>query len=433
MPPFQSSADDDLSDFFKRCRLPQDTRSRCWDFAHREFPNEETEETEPQGYCSYTLGVGRDTIVQFRPEVHKIDVRVTAAAKDTYGSFAPQTESLGVLDVPTLCSTDDVGGASDRQPVDEAVVIDDGCCKRYSSLHVYSMVRIPGQSVAELRSSWEESSLPAAELQRQRKDVIREFARFVALGWKSACSASDPAVSIHRGRIGGSIRWRLHEMSAHLPSRFQPAVGNILERLDGIESLPWVLTHGDVVPANMMVQRSQGNLPREIVLSGFLDWAEAEYLPFGVGTYGLEALLGETGSDGHFGYYPEAEDLRKHFWIVLEAEIPDLRPGTGSESFRKNVETAHVLGVLLWHGIAFDNGRLDRVVDEGKLEDAEEVRMLDLFFARNEKPQGEAIAFGRSGELDRSRLVKHQEPSSAFPDIWECIRCLSFHHGRMGR
>lgn len=429
----QSSVDDDVSDFFERCGLPRNTRSRCLDLSRRIFPNEETKETEPQGYCSYTLCVGRDTIVQFRPTVHKLDVRVTDAARTIYGSLAPRTKLLDVIDVSTSCSPDDVGGHSYRQPVDEAVVIDDGCDNSHSSLHVYSLSRIPGVSVTELRASWAQSSSPAAELRRQRKDVVSEFARFITLGWKSARSASDSAVSSLRGRIGGSIRWRLQEMRAHLPARFQPSVRDILDRLGDIEALPWVLTHGDVVPANMVVQKSQSPSPGGLVLSGFLDWAEAEYLPFGVGIYGLEALLGEAAHDGRFGYYPEAQELRDYFWLRLEAEIPELRPQIGPEGFRKNVEAAHTLGVLLWHGIAFDNGRLDRVVDEGKLEDAEEVRILDLFFALKEESRDERVTSGHRVEPDRDSLVKPLDLSRVFSDIWTCIRHLSFGDRHMGR
>lgn len=429
----QSSVNDEVSDFFERCGLPQDTRSRCWDLAQHAFPNECIEESKPQGYCSYTLCVGRDTIVQFRPRVHKLDTRVTAAAEHIYGSLAPQTKLLDVMDIPTSFSPDDASGDSHRQPEDEAVVIDDGCYKSHVSLYVYSLSRIPGQSVTELSASWVRSSLPATVIRRQREGVISEFARFIAIGWKSARSASDPAVSILRGRVGGSIRWRLQKMLDHLPSRFQPAVKSILERLDDIESLPWVLTHGDVVPDNMMVRKAQNASSKEVALSGFLDWAEAEYLPFGIGIYGLEALLGESDHDGRFDYYPEAKELREHFWLKLESEIPDLRLQTRSKSLKRNIETAHALGVLLWHGIAFDDGRLDRVVDEEKSEDAEEVRMLNLFFSRDEKTRDERVESGHGIGLDSNRLVKTLDLSGPLPDIWACVRQLSFGDKRMGR
>lgn len=413
----QSSLDDDVSSFFERCGLPRDTRSRCWDLVRRVFPDGDIEESQPQGYCSYTLCVGRDTIVQFRPTVHKLDTRLAAAAEHIYGSFAPRTKLLEVVQFPESHAPGNVGGHSHQQPVDEAVVIEDGCHMSHTSLHVYSLERIPGISVAELRASWTQSWLPTADLQRQREDVISAFARFIAIGWKSARSPSDPVVSSLRGRVGGSIRWRLQEMRAHLPQRFQPAVRDILGRLDDVERLPWVLTHGDVVPANMMVRRPRGSSSGEVALSGFLDWAEAEYLPFGIGIYGLEALLGEPARDGRFSYYPESAELREYFWQMLEAEVPELRLQAGSEGFRKSVEAAHALGVLLWHGIAFDDGRLDRVVDERKIEDAEEVRILDLFIARNDGPRVEGVASRHSHEAEKSGLVKPLDLIRALLDI----------------
>lgn len=397
------------------------------------FPTEDIEESKPQGYCSYTLSIGRDTILQFRPPVHKLDIRVTAAAQSIYGSLAPQIKLLDVINVPRSCPPDDAGERSHQQPVDEAVVIDDGCYESHTSLYVYSMTRIPGISVAELRAPSERALSPEAELRRQRETVISEFARFIAIGWKSARPASDPTVSSLRGRVGGSMRWRLQEMRAHLPTRFQSFVGNVLDQLNDIESLPWVLTHGDVVPANMMVQNPQFGSSGETVFSGFLDWAEAEFLPFGVGIYGLEVFLGENDCNSHFGYYPEAKELRDYFWVRLEAEIPDLRLQSRPEGFRKKVETAHTLGVLLWHGIAFDNGRLNRVVDERNLDDAEELRMLDLFFSCDDKPKDESVASAQLLESDNNGLAEHFDLGRAVPDIWACTGRLSFADRRMVR
>lgn len=423
----QSSVDDDISgDFFERCGLARESWLRCWELARHLFPSEAIEEAKPQGYCSYTLCVGSETILQFRPEVHKLDIRISTAAQTIYAGLAPQTSLLDVVNLPKSCPSGGAGARPHQQPVDEAVVIDDGCCKSDVSLYVYSMARIPGISVTELRAASLRSTPPAADLRRQREDVISEFARFISIGWKSARPAEDSVVSILRGRIGGTMRWRLQEMQAHLPARFRDSAGDILESLDDIESLPWVLTHGDVVPANMMVHKPQLASPGEIVMSGFLDWAEAEYLPFGVGIYGLEALLGESDCDGHFAYYSEAEELRELFWMKLEAEIPELRLQPGSERFSNRVEAAHVLGVLLWHGIAFDNGKLDRVVDESNVDDAEEVRILDLFFSRDEKHGDEQVAYAHRLGSDRNALAKPSELGRVVPDILVMYRASEY-------
>jgi hypothetical protein len=109
-------------------------------------------------------------------------------------------------------------------------------------------------------------------------------------------------------------------------------------------------------------------------LIGLLDWAEAEWLPFGVGMYGLEELLGEENKEGKFVYYPEAKQLRNLFWKELLLLIPELSRDSKTAAL---VKKAQRLGILLWHGIAFDDGKLDRVVEEGR--DDQEIQRLDEF------------------------------------------------------
>jgi hypothetical protein len=177
---------------------------------------------------------------------------------------------------------------------------------------------------------------------------------------------SSSANQIEPGIIGKSIASRLKSLSTELPVRFQSAARRIIRELRYIEALPWVLTHGDIVAGNVMVEPSSGHLV------GLVDWAEAEYLPFGVSFYGLEEFLGETSPTG-FQYYRDASDLRSVFWAELKKQIPEL----GQREILKAVELARDLGVLLWHGIAFDNGAISRVVQEGK--DVEEIYRLDAF------------------------------------------------------
>ncbi|ROW12327.1 hypothetical protein VMCG_00428 [Cytospora schulzeri] len=369
--------------FFERCNLPPDTRDRCWAFVREAFPGRTIEEVKSQGYCSYTLCVAQDTIVQFRPPVHRLEIRLAEATQGVYGSRAPRTELEGVLASPQSSSKDYQGRKDCRTPIDEAIAIDDDAYEDEpgTSLYVYSMTRIPGISLAELYASLKYSALSLSQLRQQREVIVDHFAKFIATGWNSARPASDSTVSTLRGKVGGSIKWRLEQMKAHLPQRFHSVVRETLDRLDEIESLPWALTHGDVVPANVMVCPPRDNTGISVV-SGFVDWAETEYLPFGVGLYGLEELLGETGVDGRFAYYVEAEELRKLFWSRLAVQILgiSIHPGT---HYRELIEAAHTLGVLLWHGIAFDNGRLRRVVEEGK--DDEELWRLDIFLNRKTK------------------------------------------------
>jgi hypothetical protein len=113
-------------------------------------------------------------------------------------------------------------------------------------------------------------------------------------------------------------------------------------------------------------------------LTGFVDWAEAELLPFGICLYGLEEILGEMTPDG-FQYCPDASDLREIFWAELAEKIPEMRESAVVEA----VKLSRDLGVLLWHGIAFDNGAIDRVVQEGR--DIDEIHRLHAFLDSSEQ------------------------------------------------
>lgn len=365
---------DGVAAFFTRCGLSPDVQEQCCALARELFPGERIEEARPQGYCSYTLCVGTETILQFRPPAYKLRMSVAEAACDVYGELAPRTRLLAVLRPPRHPSLKGVGKDLDgTEPLDEGVVMEaDQDC-----LDAVSMARIRGTSLPELRASFTTGLLSLSMTRESHRSVISQFARFVATGLRHCRQGSDVKVSDLRGRVGGSLRWRLEQMHAHLPVRFRHVTNSFLNSLEKITSIPWVLTHGDIVPANIMVEPSKSN-PGRLNLTGLLDWAEAEYLPFGVGLYGLEELLGETGADGRFSHYAEQGELRGLFWTQLEAELSCLGFAL-NDSSRAIVDAAHALGVLLWHGFAFDGGRLDRVVQEGV--DDEEILRLDLFFA----------------------------------------------------
>ncbi|OTB08018.1 hypothetical protein M426DRAFT_317522 [Hypoxylon sp. CI-4A] len=313
--------------FFDRCELPASVKYDCDAFVRARY-SEPSRPAPFQGYCSYTVFVGEETVVQFRPLAYRLDVGITEAACDVFGPFAPETESLGELEG--------------------------------TGLHVFSMKRIPGVSLADLRA---EIKLPQGRSKRAL--VVRDFARLQAKTWSHAVSRKEVT---EKRTVGSSIRWRLELMANELPLRFRSIARPILENLSDIEALPWVLSHGDFLPSNIMVSPNSGEL------TGLVDWAEAEYLPFGIGMYGLQELLGEDNKDGHFVYYPEAKHLRNLFWSELWSGLPELARDARKAAL---VRQAQLLGILLWHGIAFDNGKLDRAVEEGK--DDGEIERLDAF------------------------------------------------------
>ena len=68
-----------------------------------------------------------------------------------------------------------------------------------------------------------------------------------------------------------------------------------------------------------------------------------------------------------------AEGLRLDFWNEMERLVPAMQDAAILDAVRLSRD----VGVLLWHGIAFDDGRLDRVVEPGI--DAEEIAYLSAF------------------------------------------------------
>ncbi|KAI0816688.1 hypothetical protein GGR55DRAFT_686187 [Xylaria sp. FL0064] len=325
-----SSSDSGVSykPFFDRCNLPATVKDDCDAFAKSRY-SDIVQPAPFQGYCSYTLFVGEETVVQFRPSAHKLDIGLTSTASNIFKNLAPETEYLG-----QLTGTD---------------------------LHTFSMRKLPGISLADYR---ERSSRRSA-----REQIIRDFAQIQALAWRNARHVES--LPGQKRTVGSSLRSRLELMSASLPIRFRRIASFVLSDIFEIEALPWVFTHGDFLATNIMVNPYSGKL------TGLLDWAEAEWLPFGVGMYGLEELLGEDNQNGRFVYYPEATRLRDLFWNQLILLIPEL---ARDARFAALVKKAQILGVLLWHGIAFDDGKLNRVVEEGK--DDREIQRLAVFLSQ---------------------------------------------------
>ncbi|KAK0609112.1 hypothetical protein DIS24_g12489 [Lasiodiplodia hormozganensis] len=206
--------------------------------------------------------------------------------------------------------------------------------------------------------------------------------------------------------------------------------------------LPLTLNHGDLVPGNILVDRATGRL------TGVVDWAEAELGWWGLPLYGVEFLLGfvesrrhrrspereekndmeeeagdaddtpgvawgaeakgggggggtSGGSEGtarafEWTYYAQAEELRRLFWEEVEREIGGGGGGRGfgEPEVRRAVEVVRDVGVLLWFGFAWDDGKVDRVVNE--VDDPREVLLLETFL--------DVGAYGGIAEWEKARL-----------------------------
>lgn len=187
------------------------------------------------------------------------------------------------------------------------------------------------------------------------------------------------------GIIGSSIPQRLQSLEQHLPSPELRHIAHISRQSYAqgtLDMLPIVLNHGDLLPCNLLVDPSTWHL------TGVVDWAEAEYLPFGMTLYGIEHLLGgymyrdmtemSPGGEGgggknsaSFVFYQEANMLREIFWNRLLDRVHVLR----RSDMWHAMCLSRTIGILLWHGIAWDGGKRDRVVDYQR--DGEEVSCLE--------------------------------------------------------
>lgn len=319
-----------LDDFFVRRKLGSCVRDECDAFVQSRYP-QSSRPAPFQGYCSYTVIVGDDQIIQFRPPEHIFDIDIATTACRVFGKIVPEVEFLGVAET--------------------------------NELHMYSMRKLEGSSLQDLRAP---SALKNTEV--VRRQVVRHFAGLQAQSWRFRMTGDKIA---KKGTVGSSLQWRIDLMVPRLPDRFKSIAETVQAKLQDIERLPWVVSHGDFIPANVLVCPQTGDI------TGLLDWAEAEWLPFGVGMYGLEELLGED-VDGRFRYYPEARALRSLFWSDLLSAVPEL---SQDHNLMQLVRDAQTLGILLWHGIAFDDGSLDRVVEVGV--DDREIQRLQAFLLDN--------------------------------------------------
>ena len=285
-------------------------------------------------------------MVQVRPARCQLRLDIARAARGVYGPLAPETRAVEVC-LP--------GG-----------------------LVGYEMGRVRGRALSLLLHG------DAVESDRQAKQrtLVTSFAHLLARSWpggKAARrrdsvvqpsspppSATDPGtmLSLCTGKVGSQIAPKLLKLAAALPderlrSRAQEALENLQRVVAG--GYPVVLNHGDLIPSNILVDEETWNI------TGLVDWAEAEFLPFGMCLYGLEHLLGNLHEVSHpnggskrsvWAYDDNAEQLRQLFYDTLTSLVPELKHR------RAELWLMRDIGVFLWHGYAWDDGAIDRVVDE---------------------------------------------------------------------
>lgn len=301
-----------------------------------------------QGGCSYTVVVvvrGRhdkavdvDVVVQFRFIKHAILRAIAQDVRRSFGDLVPDPVWFEEFETR--------GGVK---------------------LQACAMTVVKGRAFGDLQPC--ERRLWKSDYTRLR-GLMLDMACFFATGWRAAVKEPYNPARVD-GKVGCSIRQRLVLLESGLPTFWLRARARMTRHaFDSglLDCLPIALNHGDLLPTNIMVEHQSWRL------TGLVDWAEAEYLPFGMTLYGLEHLLGFMGNDHQrFVYYEQANELRNVFWQRLRIELPEL----ADRSKWKAMKLSREIGILLWHGIAWDDGKLNRVVDYEH--DREEVACLESF------------------------------------------------------
>ncbi|KAI4686686.1 hypothetical protein J4E81_008346 [Alternaria sp. BMP 2799] len=361
--------------FWNRFGLPLEDRKVCVKAVRDRYEDCDVEEFVEQGYCSYTLLVtppkvafARENtgpqataeveredapalIVQLRPPQHALDLNVVRAASTAHPALAPTIEDLDLTLPRAICA--------------------------------YEMRKVDGTPLSRLQQHGH--SLDDSAGQRLER-LITSFANLIAQSWHSlhkvhehtrtvrADSPMDerPSMLAHcRGKVGSTMISRLKRLASELPDAYlRERARETMRAIQRMEDYPVVLNHGDLIPSNILVDQNTWEI------TGLVDWAEAEYLPFGTCLYGLEHLLGTISLDPaksvpKWTYFNGATQLRELFWSRFFDAIPE------SEARLDDIRVMRDVGVLLWHGIAWDDGAIDRVVND--VDDVEELVKLRAF------------------------------------------------------
>lgn len=168
--------------------------------------------------------------------------------------------------------------------------------------------------------------------------------RFFAAAWKA-----PQQVNIERRtEVYRDYELHLSNLSQqHEASELKSRIDHIRSRLwDILQSLPWVLTHGDVEPLNLLLDEDTAQL------RGVVDWADASVLPFGTDLTGLDAVLGYSNENG---WHWRVEDVPSHhraFRDVFLTEVGSL----GSATYN-DIEDARVLSLFLRYGRSWKDGK----------------------------------------------------------------------------
>ncbi|KAI9725748.1 MAG: hypothetical protein M1828_002631 [Chrysothrix sp. TS-e1954] len=270
-----------------------------------------------QGSFSYTVVGGCPArLVQFRTPESDIDMSLIRAARSIHGDLVANTVHHGLI--------------GHSQP-----------------LSVYVIEKLPG--ITYMESCFRDSistALSPERFQRQR-NTIMGFARLFAASWKFP-------QSIDAGSIQATFAEKLQSLQKDLPARFSDILRELSSNLASVfsERHPAVLTHGDLCEMNFLVDPDTGHL------TGVIDWAEAEFLPFGCALWGLENILGYMDLHG-WHYFEGYQGLEELFWRTFEDSV-----GKSLEENWRAISVARKIGILFRYGYRWDQALQQRIIGE---------------------------------------------------------------------
>lgn len=359
--------------FWERMKSQETDRTRCLAAVQGIYDGYDMEEFEHQGYCSYTLlltprkmygSIEKDyritdstypsqLIVQLRPGQHALDLTLCWEAQKRHPTLVPTIRALDLY-LPGLIA--------------------------------YQMEKLGGTPLSRLLHH---GPSPGVKLQQKQETLIASFAKTIARSWPEASNRKRRDSTLYpvlpmairqtfllpcTGKVGSCILQKLGKLAKGLPDEWLRMRAQLtLDKICMLDDYPVVLNHGDLIPSNILADEDTWEI------TGLVDWEEAEYLPFGTCLYGLEHLLGFLQSSALelggplWTYYDSAAQLRELFWTTLLGLVPAL------DSMKDDVRLMRDVGVFLWHGYAWDEGAIDRVVDE--VNDSEELAKLRAFLS----------------------------------------------------
>lgn len=345
--------------FLPEHSLTQQLEEKLRYFIAQHYPDHVVEHLDEQGGCSYTFKAypnplraqqpadvdranNSATIIQFRLFQYAVPIAMAELASRVYSPLAPATKELGQVQI---------------SPGHRIQALGMSCIdgKRFSDVQPRTR-RLDPITFERL------------------KVLFHSLSTFFAMQW-CAGKWSDATLASYQGRVGSSIAFRLGSLERHLPSealRERARWTREAAEKGALNALPTTLTHGDLIPSNIMIDRATWQI------KGYIDWAEAEMLPYGLCQYGVEHLLGyleteECGERPRFIYYEQADELRATFTTALEKQVPEM----ASPSVRAALALTRNIGIFLWQGFAWDDGRIDRVINP--IDDARELAYLEAF------------------------------------------------------